>query len=436
MSLARKVAIIICAAVPLLAAPRLTTIEDTIYKADGTRFNGTAVVSWIPFDTNDNSKIGPQSLTVQITNGAFRVQLVPNSDATPVNNYTVKYSSDGKQQYTEVWSVPPSTTPLHIKNVRVVTPGGTTGGGVVQPPDQTPISEANVTGLLTDLSLRPIRGSSYTAGRAAMINEGGAIDAVEGNLSDCVRVDGSAGPCMDSSALPSYVDYETPSGVIDGSNAVFTLAASPDPVTSLAVYRNGLMQQAGTDYNLQPDGSLLFVPESIPQAGDMLRATYRMGSSYSPIPPEEIQAPKVQVLCSNTGSGTNNVSYVLLGSCFIPAKTLAPGDRVEVRFNLVHQGTATGFNFHVRWGKTTMVQRMASSRDAVVTGHGDASVGPTGTTLGMQSWGSTLTLDSRVAIASEPLTEEISVDFLGAMIHAGADLVSLQNYTVLRYPAQ
>jgi hypothetical protein len=73
MSLARKAAILICAVFPLWAAPPLTTIKDTIYKADGTMFNGTAVISWMPFDADDTSKIGLQSLTVQIINGAIRV---------------------------------------------------------------------------------------------------------------------------------------------------------------------------------------------------------------------------------------------------------------------------------------------------------------------------------------------------------------------------
>lgn len=54
MYLARKAAILFCAAFPLWAAPPLTTIRDTIYKADGTRFTGTAVISWMPFDADDN----------------------------------------------------------------------------------------------------------------------------------------------------------------------------------------------------------------------------------------------------------------------------------------------------------------------------------------------------------------------------------------------
>src|ERR1700760_1846053 len=117
MSLARSLAIMSWAALSLLAAPRLTIIQDFIYKADGIAFNGAAVISWMPFDTSDNSKIGLQSVTVQITNGFFRVQLVPNADVTPVSNYTVQYSSDGKQQFTETWSVPSSSTLLRIKDV-------------------------------------------------------------------------------------------------------------------------------------------------------------------------------------------------------------------------------------------------------------------------------------------------------------------------------
>jgi hypothetical protein len=439
MFLARRAAILFLAAVPLWAAPRLTTIQDSIYKADGSRFSGTAVISWMPFDTSDNSKIGLQSLTVQIINGSIRVQLVPNTDATPVNNYTVQYSSDGKQQFTETWAVPPSPTPLHIRDVRMSSSFGTTGGGVVQPPTQSPISESNVTGLLTDLSIRPIRGSGYSTGRAAMVNDNGAIDSVIGSLSDCVHVDGSAGPCFDPTLVPSYIDGETPGGTIDGSNSRFTLANTPSPAASLALYRNGLLLQAGTDYSIQADGSILFVLAAVPQPGDTLLAAYRTGGSDSdsqPSSPLTLQAPKVQILCSGSGSGTSGVSLLSLGSCVIPAKTLARGDRVEVRFNYSHQGTANGFVFLVRWGQTPLVQRTGSAHDALVTGHGDATIGTNGISLDMQTWGTALPLDSIVATSSDALNAPIEIDFQGAMSTAGSEIVWLQNYTVLRYPAQ
>lgn len=443
MSLARKTAILICAAFPMFAAPPLTTIRDTIYKADGTMFNGTAVISWMPFDAGDSSKIGLQSLSVPIINGAIRVQLVPNTDATPVNYYTVLYSSDGRQQFTEKWAVPPSATTLHIKDVRVALSSGSsgsTGGGVVQPPSQTPIAESNVIGLLTDLSTRPVRGFSYTTGRAAMVNDSGAIDSVTGNMSDCVRVDGTAGPCMDPTLLPGFVDGETPAGVIDGSNATFTLAGTPDPATSLVLYRNGLAQIAGSDYNIQPDGSILFVTAAVPQPGDVLLASYRTpaaGSSSSIVaPPQNIQSPVVQILCSGSGASTVIANDVVLGNCTIPANTLAVGDRVEVRFSYVHQGATSGFSFQVNWGGTVMVQRAGSAADAVVTGHGDATPGPAAATLDMQTWGTTLALNSTVAMSSDPLNADINIQFQGAVSSAGTDAITLQNYTILRYPAQ
>jgi hypothetical protein len=444
LAIPRRLAILSCAALSLLAAPRLTTIQDSIYKADGTAFSGTAVISWMPFDTSDNAKIGLQSLTVQITNGFFHVQLVPNADATPVNYYTVQYSSDGKQQFTETWSVPSATASLRIKDVRVAvstgsSTSGTTGGGVVQPPSQTPITESNVIGLLTDLSLRPVKGSTYTAGRAAVVNDSGAVDSAEGNLSDCVHVDGSSGPCFDATQLPGYVDCETPGGIVDGSNAAFTLSATPYPTASLWLSRNGLVQLLGSDYTIQTDGSVLFASASIPQPGDVLLASYRTSYADSQAisaSPQSVQAPKVQILCSGSGTSTSSANNTSLGSCTIPANTLSPGDRVEVRFTLAHQGTARGFGLQVLWGQTTIVQRTASASDALVTGHGDASVGTTGATLDMQTWGTVLTLDSRIAAASDVLTSAINVGFLASMSTAGADSVSLQNYTVLRYPAQ
>jgi hypothetical protein len=312
---------------------------------------------------------------------------------------------------------------------------------VVQPPSQSPITESNVTGLLTDLSLRPTKGPAYTSGRAAMVNDGGSIDSVEGNLSDCVRVDGSSGACIDTNYLPVFVDFETPGGIVDGSNASFTLANTPNPVTSLLLYRNGLLQQAGADYTIQTDGSVLFIAASLPQPGDVLLASYRTGFSLSDmaVAPQGLQssAPeRVQVLCSGSGATTSSPNSVVLGSCTIPASTLSAGDRIEVRFTFAHQGTAVGFKFQVNWGQTAMVQRTAYSQDALVTGHGDASIGSAGTTLDMQTWGTSLALGSVVAPASDAITAPIVVEFATDLSAASPDTVSLQNYTVLRYPSK
>src|SRR5262245_26122168 len=38
---------------------------------------------------------------------------------------------------------------------------------------------------------------------------------------------------------PNFVDGESPAGVIDGVNSVFTLANAPNPAASLQLFRNG-----------------------------------------------------------------------------------------------------------------------------------------------------------------------------------------------------
>jgi hypothetical protein len=65
------------------AGPPLTTIQDVLYKADGTRFNGALTISWSSFQAVDNSAIVMQSTTVKVVDGNLRVQLVPNTSATP-----------------------------------------------------------------------------------------------------------------------------------------------------------------------------------------------------------------------------------------------------------------------------------------------------------------------------------------------------------------
>src|SRR5262249_54899993 len=72
-----------------------------------------------------------------------------------------------------------------------------------------------------------------------------------------------------------FVDAESPTGTIDGSNAAFMLANSPAPSTSLNLFRNGLMQRAGIDFSLS-GSTITFVAGGVPRSGDVLRAYYRL----------------------------------------------------------------------------------------------------------------------------------------------------------------
>src|ERR1022692_4844135 len=203
-------ALAVCLAVPLLAGPILTTIQDVIYNADGTPYNGIAVIKWTPFVAGDTSQIFTQSVTVNISctirlppimftqsvtvniiGGNLMVQLVPTTNATPAGYYTVTFTSAGNDQFTETWAVPPSTTSLRVQ--AVLTSPGTAPSSLVT--GSAPVPESGVIGLLADLAARPMEGAAYAAGHAAMIDSTGALDAVSGNVSDCVHVDGSSGPC-------------------------------------------------------------------------------------------------------------------------------------------------------------------------------------------------------------------------------------------------
>ena len=113
-----------------LAAPRLTTIQDVLYKANGTPFNGILTISWNGFESADSAQIVTQSVTVKVVAGILRVQLVP-SPTSPASYYSVVYNSDGRVQFSETWSVPSSTVPVRVSAVRVTTVAGAaadTGG--------------------------------------------------------------------------------------------------------------------------------------------------------------------------------------------------------------------------------------------------------------------------------------------------------------------
>ena len=70
------------------------------------------------------------------------------------------------------------------------------------------------------------------------------------------------------------IHNETPSGTINGSNDTFALAHTPNPPTSLLLFKSGLLQRAGgNDYTLT-GGSIVFEPSAIPASGDSLMATY------------------------------------------------------------------------------------------------------------------------------------------------------------------
>ncbi len=200
----------------LWAQPPLTTIRDTVYRADGRPFNGLLLIQWKTFQASNNANIGTQGTTVQVVNGNLYVRLTPTTTA---NNayYLVRYNSDGQFQFSEVWSVPSSSASLRLRDIRAtLLPGGILAGG----------------------------------------GNGGVVIGET------------------SGGVPGFGDSETPSGAINGTNPTFSLSTPPSPPASLALFRNGLLQLAGNDYTL--DGATItFNSWAIPQVDDILDAFYR-----------------------------------------------------------------------------------------------------------------------------------------------------------------
>ena len=415
------------AAVVLLAAPAwggppLTTVQDVLYKADGTRFNGILIISWTSFEASDQSAIATHSITTTVVDGNLRVQLVPTTSSTPAVFYSVTYNSDGRIQFSETWSVPDSAQPLRLRDVRV------SPSAIAANDSGTTVQESDVIGLVADLGVRPLKGPGYAAGRVAVVDSTGVLESVSGTASDCVRVDGSSGPCGDTA--PSFLDGDSPSGIVDGSNTVFTLSATPNPATSLAVYRNGLLQKVGQDYTF--GGRTVQFTAAVDAATGRYSAGFlsphRGGRQYR----ADVSRPAGAV--QRDGSVHRRHHSGQHGNV-LDTRRSSPARRPRGR--AVRPGapgnSRPGFSFEIHWGATVVGHRDAAASDTFVTGRADAGILTSGSQLSFQTWGAVLPFTAGVASAADAYATGLTIDFQGKLAQAG-DTLTLANYAVVRLP--
>jgi hypothetical protein len=430
ISFRQSAMLLMAAATMMQAQPALTTIQDILYRADGTRFNGEIFISWNAFQAGDTSNIATAQVKLPIVNGVLRVQLVPTTTASAGANYQVTYNSEGVFQFSQVWAVPPSSIPLKVSAV-LLSSGTVVGGGGGAGNITGTIPISNVIGLTSILAVLPIEGVGFAPGLAAVINSSGQITGATGNLADCVRVDGSSGPCGGGGVLPQFVDGETPNGTPNGSTIVFTLAFAPSPSTSLQLYRNGLRMEQGLDYTIS-GSSISFLPGSVPQTGDILLASYRFANPSNTL--GTLTTP--QVVCSSVGTSTSSASSTSLGTCTLPAGLLIAGDRIEVRYQFSHTGTTAGFIPQVSFGGTPVLSRTLSVTDSAFAGILDFSINSSAQPWSGQSWGSSLTFAAATGSTSVNTALSVTITFLGQMVGSTSDTVALSGFTVVRYPSQ
>lgn len=219
---------------------------------------------------------------------------------------------------------------------------------------------------------------------------------------------------------------------MDGVNTSFTLANAPSPVSSLYLYRNGLLLEAGTDYTLSGSG-IQFVSAATPQPGDSLLASYRTAAALEISESVALAPAGTQVLCSGTGVGTSGTASTVLGTCSIAAGTLNPGDRVEIHFDLAHRGNAGTSTMTLEWGATAIAQIAAGASATLVTGRAEAGLLATGAQTSWQAWGSAVPFATGVGTAPDAYANGLTIQFLGNVAQA-ADTLTLTQYAVVRVP--
>lgn len=104
---------LVCVFVSLLARVSLaqvatTTVQDTVYRADGTPAGGTVVISWNAFTTASGNAVPSGSTAVTIgSGGLLTVSLAPNAGGSPMGSYyTAVYHLNDGTTSREYWVIP------------------------------------------------------------------------------------------------------------------------------------------------------------------------------------------------------------------------------------------------------------------------------------------------------------------------------------------
>lgn len=108
----------------MLPAQQTTIVADTLHGPSGLLLSGRLVITnQTAFVSADGFEIpAGNQITVNVTDGSFSVQLVPNIGAIPSGtSYSVAYYLPNRRS-TETWVVPQTPNPANLANVRALTP--------------------------------------------------------------------------------------------------------------------------------------------------------------------------------------------------------------------------------------------------------------------------------------------------------------------------
>jgi hypothetical protein len=191
-------------------SPASTVVADTVYLADGTKAQGSLIISWPAFVTASGTAVAAGTVNTTLgANGSLNVALVPNAGATPAGSYyTVVYQLGPGQVKTEFWIVP-TTSPANLPAVRT-TPGA---GGAEQPVSMQYVNAEFAT-------------KSYVDQSVANVGSGSFLSTAGGTMTGPITLPGSPSAPMQA-ATKQYVD-----GTVECLNA--STWAKPQPQSSPA----------------------------------------------------------------------------------------------------------------------------------------------------------------------------------------------------------
>ena len=238
-----------------MAVRAATTTTGTL----ATAYANGSVIDGVTLATGDRILVKDQSTGAE--NGIYVVQSagspVRSTDANSSTNLvdnTAVFIEEGTTNADTGWT---------LTNNGAITPGTT---ALVF----TKFTGAGGGGTVTAVSVASSNGFAGTS-------SGGATPAltlsttVTGLLKGNGTAISAATAGTDYLTPANFVDDETPSGTINGSTTVFTLANTPVAGT-VKVYLNGLRQKVTTDYTIS-GATITYL--SAPLTGDILTADYR-----------------------------------------------------------------------------------------------------------------------------------------------------------------
>ncbi len=112
-------ALLVLMGIPSWSQVTTTTVQGTVYRADGRPATGSLLVSWPAFSTANNLAVAAGTITAAIgVDGFVTLSLAPNLGASPAGSYyTVVYHLSDGSVSKEYWTVPATST-ASIASVR------------------------------------------------------------------------------------------------------------------------------------------------------------------------------------------------------------------------------------------------------------------------------------------------------------------------------